>query len=93
MEGGEEEGNFCTVLFFFIAKGTKMSLKFLTGIFPPPDTFISLFTSRMDDESILCLTLTLFLFFFSQECLYFVILGGTRDAAGGRGLDGGIAAH
>lgn len=38
MGGEEEEGYFCTVVFFFIAKGTKMSLKFLTGIFPAPDT-------------------------------------------------------
>lgn len=84
---GEEEWYFCTVLFFFIAKGRKTSLKFLTLVFSRRPTHVYfLFSCRMDDESILCLALTFFLFF---KCFYFVILGRNRDA----GVDGGIAAH
>lgn len=94
--GEEEEGYFCTVVFFFIAKGTKNKnvTKVSHWYFPGAQhTFISLFTRRMGDENILCLALTLFLLF--QECLYFVILGRNRDAGVvvlGRGSTG-IAAH
>lgn len=86
MEGGgrgEEEGYFCTVLFFFIAKGRKSSLKFLTLVFSRRPTHVYfLFSCRMDDESILCLALTFFLFFKCVFILSFWVETGMRGRRG-----------
>lgn len=80
---GEEEGYFCTVLFFFIAKGRKTSLKFLTLVFSRRPTHVYfLFSCWMDDESILCLALTFFLFFKCVFILSFWVKTGMRGSTG-----------